>query len=133
MKKERYLQVFNYLKEFSKVRSKPVRDIDINSTQYSKKIWLNEIPDNELFENIIKPDFKTESAYWLKIRKPKEPKEPKFAELPKNIEKWIEPEVLLNEDKEPVLKKEIEVNGAILSIDNYPEIVSELNKYINEK
>ncbi|OQY01266.1 MAG: hypothetical protein B6I26_05265 [Desulfobacteraceae bacterium 4572_130] len=51
MKKEKYLQIFNYLKEFSKLRSNPVRDIEAQETQYPKKLWLNDIPNNKLFEN----------------------------------------------------------------------------------
>ena len=51
MKKDKYLQIFNYLKEFSKLRSNPVRDIDAQETQYPEKFWLNDIPENVLFEN----------------------------------------------------------------------------------
>ena len=50
MRKSKYLQIFNYLKEFSKLRSKPVRDIDAQETQYPEKFWLNDIPENELLD-----------------------------------------------------------------------------------
>ena len=69
MKKNKYLQIFNYLKEFSKLRSNPVRDIEAQETQYPEKFWLNDIPENELFENIIRPDFNEDNDYWLKVRK----------------------------------------------------------------
>jgi len=44
MNKDKYLQIFNYLLEFSKFRSKPVRDIESSDTQYlvcsvTKKEW----------------------------------------------------------------------------------------------
>ena len=71
MKKSKYLQIFNYLKEFSKLRAKSVRDIETQETQYPEKFWLNNVPENELFENIIRSDFDSNNEYWLKIRKPK--------------------------------------------------------------
>jgi len=39
MKKEKYLQIFNYLKEFSKLRSNPVRDIDAHAEIASIEKW----------------------------------------------------------------------------------------------
>ena len=96
MKKDKYLQIFNYLKEFSKLRNNPVRDIDAQETQYPIKFWLNDMPDNALFENIIRPDFNEDNDYWLKVTKPKEPAKPEFAKLPENLEKWIDKPTLLN-------------------------------------
>ncbi|HIP49567.1 MAG TPA: hypothetical protein EYG92_11460, partial [Lutibacter sp.] len=94
MKKEKYLQIFNYLKEFSKLRSNPVRDIESQETQYPEKLWLNDIPNNKLFENIIRPEFNTDNDYWLKVRKPKEPTKPVFAQLSEILELWINRESL---------------------------------------
>jgi hypothetical protein len=45
MSKEKYLQIFEYLKEFSKIRSITIRDIEAHETHYPEKIWLNDIPD----------------------------------------------------------------------------------------
>ena len=87
MKKDKYLQIFNYLKEFSKLRSNPVRDIEAQETQYPEKFWLDDIPENELFENIIRSDFNEDNDYWLKVRKPKEPTKPEFSKLTENLEK----------------------------------------------
>ena len=109
MKKDKYLQIFNYLKEFSKLRSNPVRDIDAQETQYPEKFWLNDIPIYELFENIIIPDFNEENDYWLKVRKPKEPSKPEFAKLKENLEKWIDKPTLFNEEDEPKLKETLEI------------------------
>ena len=133
MKKDKYLQIFNYLKEFSKLRSKPVRDIDAQETQYPEKFWLNEIPDNELFENIIRPDFNEDNDYWLKIRKPKEPAKPEFTKLSDNLEKWIDKSTLLNDEDKPKLKETLEVNGETLSIEGFPELQKELQLYIDKK
>jgi hypothetical protein len=133
MKKDKYLQIFNYLKEFSKLRSNPVRDIDAQETQYPEKFWLNDIPDNELFENIIRPDFNEDNDYWLKVRKPKEPPKPEFTKLTENLEKWIDKPTLLNEEDEPKLKETLEINGETLSIEDFPEIEKELQQYIDKK
>lgn len=133
MKKDKYLQIFNYLKEFSKLRSNPVRDIDAQETQYPEKFWLNDIPGNELFENIIRPDFNEDNDYWVKVRKPKEPAKPEFAKLTENLEKWIDKLTLLNEDDEPKLKETLEVNGETLNIDDFPKVQNELQQYIDKK
>lgn len=133
MKKDKYLQIFNYLKEFSKLRSNPVRDIDAQETQYPEKFWLNDIPDNELFENIIRPDFNEDNDYWLKVRKPKEPAKPEFAKLTENLEKWIDKPTLLNDEDEPKLKETLEINEETLSIEDFPELQKELHQYIDKK
>lgn len=133
MKKDKYLQIFNYLKEFSKLRSNPVRDIDAQETQYPEKFWLNDIPDNELFENIIRSDFNEDNDYWLKVRKPKEPAKPEFVKLTENLEKWIDKPTLLDKEDEPKLKETIEINGATLSISDFPELEKKLQQYIDEK
>lgn len=133
MKKDKYLQIFNYLKEFSKLRSNPVRDIDAQETQYPEKFWLNNIPENELFENIIRTDFNEDNDYWLKVRKPKEPTKPEFAKLPENLEKWIDKPTLLNEEDEPKLKESLKINGETLSIEDFPELEKELQQYIDKK
>jgi very-short-patch-repair endonuclease len=133
MKKDKYLQIFNYLKEFSKLRSNPVRDIDAQERQYPEKFWLNDIPENELFENIIRPDFNEDNDYWLKVRKPKEPTKPEFAKLTENLEKWIDKPTLLNEDDTPKLKEILEINGETLSMEDFPELENELKQYIDKK
>lgn len=133
MKKDKYLQIFNYLKEFSKLRSNPVMDIDDQETQYPEKFWLNDIPENDLFENIIRPDFNIDNDYWLKIRKSKEPIKPEFARLSENLEKWVDKSTLTDEEGEPKLKETIEINSETLSIEDFPEIPEELKQYINKK
>ena len=133
MKKDKYLQIFNYLKEFSKLRSNPVRDIDAQETQYPEKFWLNDIPENELFENIIRSDFNEDNDYWLKVRKPKEPTKPDFSKLTENLEKWIDKPTLLDEEDEPKLKESLEINGETLSIEDFPELEKELQQYIDNK
>lgn len=133
MKKEKYLQIFNYLKEFSKLRSNPVRDIDAQETQYPEKFWLSDIPENELFENIIRTEFNSDNDYWLKVKKPKEPTKPEFSKLSDYLELWIERATLFDKEDEPKLKESIEVKGEIIESKNFPEIVEELRDYIGKK
>lgn len=52
MKKDKYLQIFNYLLEFSKLRSNPVRDIESSETQYPETLWLADIPQHDIFDCI---------------------------------------------------------------------------------
>lgn len=133
MKKEKYLQIFNYLKEFSQLRSKPVRDIDAQETQYPEKFWLDDIPINELFENIIRPGFNPDNDYWLKVKKPKEPTKPEFNKLTQNLELWIERPTLFDEENEPKLKESIETKSETLTLEDYPEVTEELKNYIEQK
>ena len=133
MKKEKYLQIFNYLREFSKLRSNPVRDIEAQDTQYPEIFWLDDIPDDVLFENVIRPNFNPENEHWIRVKKPKEPIKLTFAKLSNNLEKWIEHSSLFNDDEQPYLKETIQVNGETLSIEDHPEITQELIEYINQK
>ena len=135
MKSQKYVQIFKYLKEFSEIRSLPVRDIENSPTQYPEKIWLNDIPVRDIFENIIRPEFNSDNEYWLRIKKPKleEPNEPKFGKLPKILELWIEPDSLLNENSVPKLKDSIYIDGIVKTKDSIESLDNELEKYINEK
>lgn len=134
MKKDKYLQIFNYLLEFSKIRSKPVRDIEMQESQYPEKLWLAEIPENPLFENIVCADFDLSKDYWIKVSKPVEPIKPKFPPVPKILEQWIVTETLTDEENGPILKDSIimEEEEEIFLEDN-PEIVEEFDNYVNKK
>ena len=133
-KKSQYLQIFNYLKEFSKLRSKPVRDIDTQETQYPEKFWLNDIPENELFENIIRPGFNSDNDYWLKVKKLKEPIKPVFSKLSNNLELWIDKKTLLDEEDVPKLKKSVKVDDKVIEFENISKkIIEELRNYNENK
>lgn len=133
MKKEKYLQIFNYLREFSKLRSNPVRDIESNENQYPEIFWLNDIPENALFENVIRPEFNHENDYWIRVMKPKEPIKPTFAKISSVLEKWIEPSSLLNGEGQPRLIESIYKDDQTYLIKDFPEIIDEFNRYINQK
>ena len=132
MKKYQYLQIFNYLKEFSKLRNKPVRDIK-NSKKYAEVLWLDEVPRSSLFDNIIRSDFDKENDYWLKIKKPSEPQKPEFPALSENLGKWIVEDSLLHTEEHPLLKESIFLNNESLRLEDFPDVQSELEEYIEDE
>lgn len=133
MKKEKYLQIFNYLLEFSKIRSKPVRDIEVQESQYPEKLWLVDIPANPLFENIVNPDFDLSKDYWIKVTKPIEPTKPQFPAVPEILTEWIVVETLTDEENGPSLKDSIKVDDKEFLLEDNPEISKEFEEYINKK
>ena len=105
--KDKYLQIFKYLLEFSKIRSKAVRNIENAKTNYIDIIWMSDLPENELIECIVNENFSTDSDFWLKVSKPKEPEKPKFPSPPQKLKDWIKSDSLLNKNEFPVLLTEI--------------------------
>lgn len=124
-----YLQIFNYLKAFAKLRNRPIYDIE-SSKQY-QNIWLDSIENNNIFYNALNNEDKKD--YWLKLKKPKEPKEPNPIKPPKTLIDWIDEKCLYSEDTQPFLKEEITLNGEILHLSNHPELQEALDYYINHK
>ena len=133
MKTKKYLQIFNYLLEFSKLRSKAVRDIE-NSKNYLEILWMSNIPVDEKIDCIIHENYSNESDYWLKISKPIEPEKPIFPKPPKTLQNWINKESLLNNDELPELYDEIKLaENEILNLKDHPEIEKEFIEYCEEK
>lgn len=133
MRTEKYLQIFNYLLEFSKLRSKAVRDIE-NSKNYLEILWMSNIPVNEKIDCIIHENYSHESEYWLKISKPIEPEKPIFPKPPQKLQNWINIASLLNKDKLPELYAEIELEEKeILCLKDHPEIEKEFTEYCVDK
>lgn len=132
MNREKYLQIFNYLLEFSKLRSKPIRDIQ-NSSNYLDIVWLSSIPINDKIDCITQENFSNEGNYWLKVSKPKEPERPILPKPPQILEKWIIPETLLNKDELPELLFEIEIEESVHKIEDNPEIKKKFEEYCENK
>ena len=134
MKKDKYLQIFNYLLEFSKLRSNPVRDIESSETQYPDKVWFADIPQYDIFDSITFPNFNQDADYWLKITKPKnEPQHPAFPKLNEPLSEWVEKSSLLDENGTPKLKETISKDGKNISITERLEIEEKFETYLNEK
>ena len=105
--KKKYLQIFNYLLEFSKIRAKSIRNIEIAKTNYIEILWMKDIPSSDYVDCIISDGFSKDANYWLKISKSVEPIKPIFPEPPSLLQDWIIPESLLNRNDLPELFKEI--------------------------
>lgn len=134
MKKDKYLQIFNYLLEFSKLRSNPVRDIESSDNQYPDKIWFADIPQYEIFDCITFPNYNQDADYWLKITKPKgEPTPPTFSKLSETLSDWIVKESLTDENGTPILRDTVIKNGKTISLADKPEIEAEFQSYLNNK
>jgi hypothetical protein len=84
MKKDQYLNILNYLLEFSKIRSVSVKDILADKTRYEEVIWFNEIENNSFFSNIIF-ESNQDNKICLTIKQPSE-KEPVEPELTADLE-----------------------------------------------
>lgn len=136
MNKDKYLQIFNYLLEFSKLRSKPIRDIE-NSEQYpeSERVWLADIPECEIFDCIIFPHYNQDADYWVKITKPvNEPKPPKFPELTPSLTEWINKDSLINGTAKPFLNESIIKKGEVIHLSAQShELKKEFDHYLNSQ
>jgi very-short-patch-repair endonuclease/cellulose biosynthesis protein BcsQ len=134
MKKEKYLQIFNYLLEFSKLRSKSIRDIESADSQYPEIIWLANIPKCEIFDSILFDTYNQDADYLLKVSKPKfEPTPPSFPKINELLFEWIVEESLTDENGMPTLKENILKNGKEQSLSDHPRIVNAFQDYINNK
>ncbi len=134
MKKEKYLQIFNYLLEFSKLRSKAVRNIESSDTQYPDILWFADIPQYDIFDCITFPNSNQDTDYWLKIVKPKnEPQSPTFPKLNETLTEWIVKESLTDENGIPILKDSVIKNGKTISLADQPDVEKEFRTYLNNK
>ncbi|MBW5290691.1 MAG: DNA helicase [Candidatus Ruthia sp. Asou_11_S2] len=124
-----YLQLFKYLKEFAKLRNQVIKNID-SSKQYDC-VWLDTIPNNSIFFNTVKADSKED--FWLKLKKPKEPKAPIKSQIqtPEELINWLEN--LHGENIDIVVKTEIEHNEVTLFLDDKPELKEKLSNYIKNQ
>jgi very-short-patch-repair endonuclease len=130
--KNKYLQIFEYLLEFSKLRSKPVRDIE-SSDQYIENIYLADIPQCDSFDAVTFKKYKDDADYWLKISKPREPKSPVFPEIDGLLKDWIIIDSLTNEVGEPCLNQSIIKNGETIQLLDQPEVQQVFDEYIQNQ
>ncbi len=134
MKKGKYLQIFNYLLEFSKLRSNPVRDIENSETQYPEILWLADIPQCTIFDCIAFPNYNQDADYWLKIGKPKdEPQPPTFPKLRDTLTDWIVEGSLTDENGIPALKEKIIENDKTILLSEQQGVEKEFEDYLNNK
>ncbi|WP_201341915.1 hypothetical protein [Abyssogena phaseoliformis symbiont] len=120
-----YLQLFEYLKEFAKLRNKVIKNID-SPKQYDC-VWLDTIPNNSIIFNTVKADSKED--FWLKLKKPKELQAPIKPQIqtPKELINWLEN--LHDEDIDIVVKTEIEHNEVTLFLDDLLQYQEKQQEY----
>lgn len=133
--KNKYIQIFSYLMEFCKLRAVAVRDIESQDTAYPEKLWLNKIPENPLFQNIIRPEFNKKEDFWIKLKKPKEPIKPEIPPYPILLEDWIElppiTDISFEESiPQPTIKQErSDANENLLKLADYPNVEAAFMEY----
>jgi superfamily I DNA and/or RNA helicase/very-short-patch-repair endonuclease/transcription elongation GreA/GreB family factor len=146
MKKDQYLNILNYLYEFSKIRSISVKDIITDKSRYQEVLWLNEIENNSYFKNIIF-DNNNENQIWLTIKKPsgQQPEEPKLTiddELNESIDKLKliqgEEDFIINrftskdEDNIPISALSLKEKLNIFLNHDWPKIQNEFKTEYND-
>lgn len=132
--KEKYLQIFRYLLEFSKIRSNPVRNIENSKTNYIEVLWLSDLPKNDLIDSVLNENYSSESDYWIKVSKPKEPEKAKFPPPPQKLIDWIKPASLTNKDEYPEIKPQIsDEEGNVSKIEDNHQIKLLFDTYCENK
>ena len=125
---ERYLQIFNYLLEFSKLRTKPIRNIETDVKNYLEKIWFGDLPTN-LDTVSFKDEVNSNDEYWIKVSKPLfVPEKPVFPCKDKQLLDWIDIDSFAK--NEPKLLEGIIIEGVITSISSYPEITDKFIDFV---
>lgn len=132
-KKEKYLQIFKYLHQFSKIRERQVRDIESNKRDYTDIIWFDNIPDNKNCGCVIKSDYNKDNEYWIQIIKPKEVELPEFTGIPDELQNWVD--IIEDDSKNHLLhlKNEAVIESIVVKIEDKPEIKQLYQTYLKEQ
>ena len=131
MKQEKYLQIFNYLLEFSKLRAKPIRNIDIDTKNYIEKIWLGDLPTH-LDSVSLSDNLDLSDEHWIKVSKPlTAPVAPSFPCKDKQLLIWIDLDSFGK--NEPKLLESNIIEGLLTPISSRPEIIEKYNNYLENE
>ncbi|MCF2516008.1 AAA domain-containing protein [Dyadobacter sp. CY351] len=134
MNKDKYLQIFNYLLEFSKLRSKSIRNIEQSKDAYPEVLWIGDLPNYENVDNILSDSYNVEADYFLKVGKPRnEPDLPQFAKLPDALSEWIDPQSLTKDHVIPLLHVSIEKDGLTFWLKEHQHIQGIFDSYVEEQ
>lgn len=134
MNKDKYLQIFNYLLEFSKLRSKSIRNIEQSKDTYSEIIWMGDLPEFENIDNILSDSYNSEADYFLKVSKPRnEPSLPEFSRPPEGLSDWIESQSLTDGSAHPLLRSSIEKNGQTVWLREHQHVQNLFDNYVAEQ
>ena len=134
MHKEQYLQIFQYLYEFSRLRGKPVRSIKEPSNSYPEIIWLADIPTHPTVHNIVSDEESEDADHWISVKKPDHPgNAPVFEGVPDLLKPWVVEDSLFDDEEFPVLKQEVDQNEVTLLLEDHPEIKEQFDVYMDEQ
>ena len=125
---EKYLQIFNYLLEFSKLRTKPIRNIEIDTKNYIEKIWLGDLPTH-LDSVSLSNEININEEYWIKVSKPLNvPEKPSFPCKDIELLEWINIDSF--DKNQPQLLENITKERVTSSLSSQPQIIEKFNNYI---
>jgi len=131
--KDKYLQVFNYLKDLTKIRSNVVRDISDRSGAYPEVIWFEDLPLHPSIQCITQ-SAQEHDEEWISVTKPEHPGDaPQFPKIPELCQKWVIHESLTDEEELPKLNEQIEENGETLLLENFPKVEEAFSDYLDQK
>ncbi len=137
-------KIFQFLKEFNKLKTKPL----LNIKSYPQVLWFYEIPKEEECY-VITRHIQAENTHYNKWIEIKKPKRTSYPEPPEEIKPWLKEGVLNQYTKEPQLFsyiisependfmehknfEEEEENKKIL-LENCPEVKKSFEDYIRQK
>jgi len=129
-RKERYLQVINYLKEYSKLRERTVYNIE-GATKYKTIIWVDDVPDCDGINSPIKVNNR-DADFLLSLVRPIEPLEPTFPIPAENLNSWIDESTLRNHEDTPILLPFDEEEEMSDDFD-YEDIIALFEEYLEQK
>ncbi|MDF1866888.1 MAG: AAA domain-containing protein, partial [Saprospiraceae bacterium] len=129
-KKNKYLQIINYLKEYSKLRERTVYDIE-RSQKYQAIIWNQDIPLDDDINFLFNSPPEENNSTILSIRRPIEPSPPIFPEPSETLKPWINKETLKDYENNPILltpsqNEHIKLNAA----SDYGKIEKQFSDYL---
>lgn len=130
-RKDRYLQLIDYLKEYSKLRERTVYDIE-RSKKYITTIWNEDIPESEEIKYQLRQIDEDEGVF-LSIKRPIEPKEPNFPRPSGKLALWIDAITLKNYKGIPTILPLGEEGYENNSVIKYEEMKKYLETYIADK
>ena len=127
-------KLFQFLKEFNKLKVKP--QFNINS--FEKVLWFNEIPrEKECYSILHNDNFENAKFHkWVEIKKPKITPCP---EAPKEIRPWLKENLSnKNSKKEPelytyILSESSEGEDKKVFLEDSPEIEKVFKNYLEKK
>ena len=122
-------QLFQFLKEFNRLKIKPLLDIK----SYEETLWLSEIPKEAECDSIIQhiSSDKLKFSEWLKLKKPS--RKP-YPEPPEKIRLWINDKGLKDYKTPPELFPYIlEDNSHKVFLKDRPQVKKIFEDYLDQK